>query len=663
MRKTIALIIVLCCMGAVVAAPVSPKRAAAVAHSFWTATLHGKEDARLINRTAEWPFDGIYLFVNPEGGFVMVAAEDAARPILGYSQDGIIDPANLSPALHGWLETYQLQIEWLRENNGQSYAAYREAWQLLESWQPLKGTKSAVVGPLLTTHWDQQSPYNLLCPYGTVTGCAATAQAQMMKYWNHPAFGEGSHRYIHSVYGSLQADFEHTLYDWNNMPDQPNSLSSYDERMAVATLMYHCGVGLEMNYGTAADGGSAASGLAGMEGIASIDNSLKDYFGYSRDMYVESKEAYITPTVYTNEQWRTMLIAELDQLHPIVYTGSAVQGGHGFVCDGYDEREYMHFNFGWSGQGDGYFPVDSISPGVGGVGGNITYTFNLYNSALFGAVPDYRMRVSDTLFCFNGQGGSDSLLFCADASNDIAWTVSCSADWLTVDNTGVGYSGWIHLNANAYNGNDERTATMTFSQGNQSVTVHVVQTNLSEEELCPVKVIMESLRNEGWQGDAHLTLQSMGGYIFGDVRLNDGTIDSAEVLVAPHDVYSVWHSGGGTDRFVSYRILNQYGEELVNVERAYYDDGIHHLEWPCVPLGISETEAFQDIKIWPNPASEVLNIDNIPDGCLIELYDNTGRYLMTTRETPISLHALPYGVYYLRIITHDAVGSERIIKR
>ena len=341
------------CGSTVQAGPVEPERAAKAARSFWVHSLHLKTDAVLVDRSAEWQFDGIYLFTNPQGGFVMVAADDAVRPILGYSPDGTIEPQQLPIQLQEWLAVYQQQIDWVRENDGQSYAADREAWALLDKGQALKGSKSDGVGPLLTTRWDQDSPYNMLCPTNTVTGCAATAQAQFMKYWNHPAIGYGSHSYVHSTYGVQSADFSHTIYDWANMPNQPTSGHSYEQRLAVATLMYHCGVSLEMGYGTAAEGGSAAAGLAGMEGIASIDNSLKDYFGYSHDMVVRYKNMPIMGQTYTNDEWRALLIDELDQQHPLVYTGSSAQGGHGFVCDGYDSRQYMHFNFGWSGRGDG----------------------------------------------------------------------------------------------------------------------------------------------------------------------------------------------------------------------------------------------------------------------------------------------------------------------
>jgi hypothetical protein len=658
MRKAIAIIAALCGIGVATAGPVGPERAAAVARSFWSTTLHGKADAVLVDRTAEWAYDGIYLFQCTDGGFVMVSADDATRPILGYSADGTIEPDGMPVQLAEWLGMYQQQIDWVRQHDGQPYAADREAWQLLIDGQPLKGTKSQAVEPLLTTKWDQTWPYNILCPGNTVTGCAATAQAQMMKYWNHPTVGYGSHHYTHATYGQQSADFGHTIYQWGSMPNQPSIYSTGFERLAVATLMYHCGVSLEMGYGTAEEGGSAAAGLAGFEGFNSIDNSLKDYFGYSHSMQVKEK------SMYTNEQWRNMLIAELDLHHPLIYTGSSAQGGHGFVCDGYDEREYMHFNFGWSGQGDGYFPVDSISPGVGGVGGNVTYTFNLHNAALFGAVPVYELRVSDTSFSFASSGGSDSLILCLNPTTGSTWTVESSADWLTVETPGITSAGWVRLHAAAYDGSHERIATITFHQGDESAMVQVVQVNFPEDDFCPLKVIMEATRGDGWQGGAHLTLQSAGGYVFGTAALEHGSLDSVEIDVAPHDIYAVWHGGGGTDRFVNYRIVNQHGEVTVDVAQAYYDSGSHFIEWPCAHVGIGNiAEGVARPTVRPNPAIDRLFIDDLPADSRIELYDIAGQLLTTTGGPTLTVGSLPSGTYLLRIIAPTGVTTERIIKQ
>lgn len=149
MKKTVATAVLMFCMGAAFAAPVSAERAAAVARTFWTGTLHGKADVVLVDRTAEWQFDGIYLFTNPQGGFVMVAADDAVRPILGYSLTGQFDPQRMPIQLVEWLGTYQQQIDWVRDNDGRSYATDVEAWKLLDSGQPLKDATTDTVAPLI----------------------------------------------------------------------------------------------------------------------------------------------------------------------------------------------------------------------------------------------------------------------------------------------------------------------------------------------------------------------------------------------------------------------------------------------------------------------------------------------------------------------------------
>ena len=405
-------------LGTAVAAPVNPKRAATIAQTFFSSQTSAKSGNRLADVPTQWQYDGIYLFEGVNGGFVLVAADDAARPILGYSATGTLDPNDMPPALRQWLQAYQREIEGLMNSHFSTLNTQHSEWYSLERGISPKDYTDTVA-PMLTTFWDQTYPYNGYCPGGSATGCAATAQAQVMNFWKHPAFGIGSHSYTHERYGEQQADFAHTLYDWANMPAQANYNSPMVQKEAVATLMYHCGVSLDMQYDPE---GSAAAGLAGIEGIPSIDNSLKGYFGYSAEMRVVHRG------FYTKDQWREMLIADLNLGHPIVYTGSGDAGGHGFICDGYDSRGYLHFNFGWSGRGDGFFPVDSISPGVGGVGGNGTYTFNDNNAALLGLVPDYRMRVSDTLFSKGRDGGDDSLLFCINDTVDAPWNLSCNAD-------------------------------------------------------------------------------------------------------------------------------------------------------------------------------------------------------------------------------------------
>ena len=651
LNKVLLLAAAVLMIGTAVAAPVNPKRAAALAQSFFSSQTGAKSGNRLADVPTEWQYRGIYLFEGADGGFVLVAADDAARPILGYSATGAMDTANMPPALQEWLKGYQKEIDILREAKG--FPSHAE-WYALEQGITPKDTVWEGVEPMLTTFWDQGYPYNGYCPGGSVTGCAATAQAQVMNYWKYPAFGQGSHSYTHVRYGVQQADFGHTLYDWENMPVEATASSPMVEKEAVALLMYHCGVSLEMDYSR---DGSAAAGLAGISGYASIDNSLKDYFGYSNQMRVVHKDFG-----YGNAEWRDMIIADLDLGHPIVYTGAAEEGGHGFVCDGYDSRGYMHFNFGWSGRGDGYFPVDSISPGVGGVGGNVTYTFNMSNAALLGLVPDYRLRVSDTLFSMNRDGGADSLLFAPNSAVNTVWSMVCDADWLTVQVDTFAHACRVRFIVPENNTGEERVATITFAQGGERCLVRVVQSAYNEEELCPVTVVMECTHGETWQGGAYLLLQSASGYIYGTARLEQGTKDSVDIAVAPHDVYAVWHKGGGTDRYVNYTIKNRYEEALVSVKNAYRNGGSHFIEWPCAHLDIEEVPSEGVVNVYPNPVTDVLNIqaDNVQK---VELMDMSGRRILTTDKEQIDVRRLHAGAYFVRVITSRNTTIKRVVKK
>ena len=651
LNKVLLLAAAVLMIGTAVAAPVNPKRAAALAQSFFSSQTGAKNGNRLADVPTEWQYRGIYLFEGADGGFVLVAADDAARPILGYSATGAMDTANMPPALQEWLKGYQKEIDILREAKG--FPPHAE-WYALEQGITPKDTVWEGVEPMLTTFWDQGYPYNGYCPGGSVTGCAATAQAQVMNYWKYPAFGQGSHSYTHVLYGVQQADFGHTLYDWENMPVEATASSPMVEKEAVALLMYHCGVSLEMDYSR---DGSGAAGLAGISGYASIDNSLKDYFGYSNQMRIVHKDFG-----YGNAEWRDMIIADLDLGHPIVYTGAAEEGGHGFVCDGYDSRGYMHFNFGWSGRGDGYFPVDSISPGVGGVGGNVTYTFNMSNAALLGLVPDYRLRVSDTLFSMNRDGGADSLLFAPNSAVNTVWSMVCDADWLTVQVDTFAHACRVRFIVPENNTGEERVATITFAQGGERCLVRVVQSAYNEEELCPVTVVMECTHGETWQGGAYLSLQSASGYIYGTARLERGTMDSVDIAVAPHDVYAVWHKGGGTDRYVNYTIKNRYEEALVSVKNAYRNGGRHFIEWPCAHLDIEEVPSEGVVNVYPNPVTDVLNIqaDNVQK---VELMDMSGRRILTTDKEQIDVRRLHAGAYFVRVITSRNTTIKRVVKK
>jgi hypothetical protein len=313
-----------------------------------------------------------YVFnINSNDGFVIVTAEDAARPIIGYSTEKqyVIPAANTT--IGHWMKNRTKEIIAIRAANVQATADIIEEWK--GNYPTTVANRSAAgnastlstmsVTPMIQTTWDQSPYYNALCP-GTgnnqaVTGCVATAMAQIMRFWNYPAHGTGSSSYCDCTangftdqWGTLSANYGTTTYSWTAMPLNVSSANT-----AVATLMYQCGVSVNMDYDV---NGSGAFVIAQDNPICA-QTSYTTYFSYDpstiKGLYKSS---------YTDPAWTTLLENELSIGRPIQYVGDdATQGGHTWVCDGYDVNNNFHMNWGWSGYDDGYFALTNLTTGSG----------------------------------------------------------------------------------------------------------------------------------------------------------------------------------------------------------------------------------------------------------------------------------------------------------
>lgn len=312
-----------------------------------------------------------------DGGFVLVSADDATLPILGYSSDGSIDMANLPANVAYWLNGYSKQIKNIVDAN-LSNSSTIQNWDniLRENFE--RSTQS--IAPICSTKWDQSAPYNLQCPSGTYTGCVATAMAQIMKKWNYPITGNGSHSYTHATYGVLSADFGSTTYDWANMLNvYPWSGGTQVSKDAVAKIMSHCGIGVDMGYGTSGSGAFSWT----------VPGTLINYFRYQPTAEIK----YLAD--FSTANWITMIKAELDANRPCYYSGTDGSAGHAFVCDGYNSSNQFHFNWGWSGMSDGYFAIGALNPSGS--------TFNLDNGVIVrirpldAAVPIANFSVSSVI--------------------------------------------------------------------------------------------------------------------------------------------------------------------------------------------------------------------------------------------------------------------------
>lgn len=281
-------------------------------------------------------------------GYVLVAGDDQMIPVLGYG-DGAFDPTCVPDGLQYWLDECQRQVEYLKQHPEQA--------------RKVVGTGSSVK-PLLTCNWNQSAPYNNSCPTysssgGTkraVTGCVATATAQIMYYHKWPDQGVGSHSYSCRVNGSsssttLSANFANSRYDWANMIDNYDGNSTATQNAAVAKLMSDVGISVDMSYG-------ASSGAFSPD----VVNALTTYFKYDKSARFLSRDCYGV------DAWEDIIRNELRQSRPVYYSGQASEGGHAFVCDGFDSEGYFHFNWGWGGMSNGYFILSMLNPGEQGIG-------------------------------------------------------------------------------------------------------------------------------------------------------------------------------------------------------------------------------------------------------------------------------------------------------
>ena len=337
------------------------------------------ETARFLPDTTTYAL--FYIFNDKSNNaFVIISGDDAAYPIIGYSKESMFRVNDLGSNVEKWLEGYKKELRYIIKTKLPATADIINEWNDLLNGPTRSMLQGEVVSPLMTTKWNQSPHYNALCPYDynesarSVTGCVATAMAQIMKYWNHPAKGVGSHSYVHPSYGTLSANFSITNYNWSNMPNQL-SASNYD----VATLMYHCGVSVNMDYSPSGSGAWVISEASQIENCSEF--AFKEYFDYSESTIGLRRSSY------TESVWIQMLKDELDNQRPVMYAGYGSGGGHAFVCDGYDTGNFFHFNWGWGGVYDGYFKINALNPGTGGTGSG-SGTYNQNQQAIFNLEPN-----------------------------------------------------------------------------------------------------------------------------------------------------------------------------------------------------------------------------------------------------------------------------------
>ena len=362
----------------------------------------------------------LYVF-NADKAFVMVSATKKTMPVLAYSKEGIYEEQDIIPPAAMWLNHYQQQIAAAKAQEVNNALAAKSWQQLLEGGKKQKGNTDEVA-PFLRSKWGQGKYYNYYCPKDdsssyngrAVTGCVATALAQLMYYFRFPDSGVGSYSYQHAKYGTLSADFAAAHYNYTEMcgvPTAPNA--------AISLLMNHCGIAVDMAYGY------NSSGMYNH----SAARALRNYFKFSP----QTKYAFRDSTTMN---WDSLIVAHLEKKIPLYYAGWSEPPtvGHAFICDGYQKDEqdnyFYHFDFGWDGSANGYFYTDKLN-----VGGS---SFNLAQELIINAYPDtlkytyplpYSLSGSDTLTNDAGSFTDGSGIFNQNTANrDFTWVILPDAD-------------------------------------------------------------------------------------------------------------------------------------------------------------------------------------------------------------------------------------------
>ena len=320
---------------------------------------------------------GLYVInIGKSEGFVIVSPDDRTDAILGYADSGNLNPDNMPENMKAWLQGYADEIAWAKRNNITASATTAQ--------RAHRAVKTAIA-PLVTARWNQDDPYNKLVNNSTyfnysdvVTGCVATAMAQVMYYTAKKAGLSSSYTLVATdsyttKWGkTIPVVPANTALNWSLMKDTYTSGETGEAANAVATLMKACGASVKMSYANVDNGGSSANSDI-------IDDALIKYFGY------DETTQYADRSFYSYLNWIELLYNELSQGRAILYSGQSIGGGHEFVCDGYQGEDYFHINWGWGGKSDGFFKLAALDPDEQGIGGSTsTEGYNAGQSAVIG---------------------------------------------------------------------------------------------------------------------------------------------------------------------------------------------------------------------------------------------------------------------------------------
>ena len=590
------------------AGPVDQQKAQKLGAKFLSTTSISQKNADIqlncVSIAADLERGGIdYYVFNVKGGegFVVVAGDDRVRPVLAYSTEGKYDPSNVSEGFQFTLDGFREEIHYVREHNLAATPDIVAEWKQVSTTGSLNrgGQTRAVVEPLCQTIWNQNYPYNSQCPTDpegsggyVYAGCVATAMGMVMKYWEWPAQGVGSHTYTPEGYAQQSANFGETEYHFELMPNTLDSTSTEEEYFETAQLLHHLGISVNMMYSGHGSGAYSDD----------VPTALRNYFRYTCEDHVTNYGGGWWPGWgYTNEEWAQMLKdGGLDELLPLYYSGQddSGAGGHAYVCDGYDENDYFHFNWGWSGRDNAWCPIGALN--------TTRYAFNQMNGFTGHIIPQ-----SDTYY-----SRPDSVLNMATLENANFDGVLLSWTNPTLDLNG---NALTEITSVTIRRNFEEIAVLTDAQvgANMEYVDNGLEPGLYEYaiyvtnaagisrttyrsvlvgEKCNVVFQLHDDGGDGWKGAA-ISVTSESGQRIAVITMTQGSALVVDLPLLRDNLNFIWNHGWyhnyeeyDTDDECSFIILDYDGNELYtssDLEDGIfmtYDNNCEEAPLTCYPV-------------------------------------------------------------------------------
>ena len=599
-----------------------------------------------------------YVFALQPKGFVIVSADDRAKPILGYSTESNFT-AQLPDGLMTFFENYKAGFSQMFANNDERTAEAVTDWTSLAETGMLSSKKAnRSVEPLLASIWNQTDLYNNMAPEDPnsvysghcKSGCVANTMSQIMRYWEWPRSGEGSHGYDadgnYGSYGWQEADFSAATYRYELMPDYLDFASPQDEVDATALLEYHAGVSVNMGYGPNASGAYSQD----------VGPAMESYFRFSSD-YWHNYQEY-------SYSWEEDMVNNLDAGMPLYYASQGDVGGHAYVVDGYDDWYFFHVNWGWGGFDNGYYAIDGFYLTF--------YSFPYWHNAVFNLHPVdeyYEAPMAVANIEAVALDKTKIRLAFEPVYETRGGNAMSTIDAIYIMRDGVLIDSLMNVTEPQVSFNDEveknGTYYYTVYAVNEAGMSKVARDTVMVGNTCDVRFELADSGNNGWDMSSIAVLDE-DGKVSQRVGLWDG--GSATVIAQlPSDqtVTFFWtydntcYSHGSLSE-VSYEIYD-WDDNLIVASYDYPTVGeITDYEMNCDPDDVAELKQTQ--TLYPNPATDRFIVEGHVKE--VKVFNTLGQLMHQGTENTVEVSAWPEGMYFVRIVDeNDTVSTVKFLKR